>query len=317
MRSDDAVLEQYLADVRQYAVLTADEERALAQRIKNGRQASDALRTAQESDDRARLEQAVADGRAARDEFVARNQRLVVYVAKRFVHRGLALMDLIQEANLGLLTAVDQFDGDRGVRFSTFAIYWIRHAVRRGCMQRGRAIALPIHVAEAAQHLERRREELAETCGREPTDGELAAALGLSLERFRALAQVSEPPCSLDAPATTHASEPVIDALPDTAPLPDEQALRAIEGETLRAMIAGMELPQRSVLALRFGLSDGQPRSRQATATLLNLSRAAVARCETSGLASLRAQRWRFEDAPRRSFGDDVAATERVERTAT
>src|SRR5688572_163447 len=110
MRSDDVVLSAYLADVRQYAVLSADEERQLARRIKRGRQASCDLHDAHPGSDCQLLAQHIADGLTARDEFVARNQRLVVYAAKRFLHRGLTLMDLIQEGNLGLLTAVDHFD---------------------------------------------------------------------------------------------------------------------------------------------------------------------------------------------------------------
>ena len=178
----DAGVRHYLDEVSGHGLLTAADEVELGRRVARGRAAAARLACTEVADraERRALAATVADGQAARTRFIAANLRLVVSVAKRYQGGGLALADLIQEGNLGLMRAVDKFDPERGFKFSTYATWWIRQSVSRALADKGRTIRVPAHVVEAAATLRRTRATLTSSLGREPRDDELAAAAGIT-----------------------------------------------------------------------------------------------------------------------------------------
>jgi RNA polymerase primary sigma factor len=289
----------YLDEIGQHRLLTAEDEVRLAQAYEAGLDARRRLAFAA-ADDPARpgLEAVAERGERARRTMIESNLRLVVSIARRFSATGLPLSDLVQEGNLGLLRAVERFDWRRGVKFSTYATWWVKQAIARGAADRGaRAIRLPVHVHEQVGRLRRAQARLAELLGREPSTDELAAELRLPVEGVMRL-QAAQAITSLDTPVGDDGAA-LQDLLEDQqAVRPDEQALEAVGREVLEQVLAALPERPRRVLVLRFGLDSGTPRTLEEVAAVLGVSRERARQMEVRALATLRRPeiRARLED---------------------
>lgn len=278
-----------LTDARLTPLLRADEEQALGRRIQAARLAEDRLRRGDfEPPERAALERTVADGREARRRFVEANQRLVMKVAQRYRGSGLDFEDLIQEGNLGLIRAVERFDPERGLRFSTYAVWWIRQAIQRAIEERGRLIRLPGPAAEEATRLWRVADQLAVDLERVPDLAEAARASGLDTSRALELAQVTLRPVSLEAAVDGDGEVTLGDVLAGTFENPEGEVERAAVAEMIEHGLTRLPERARQVLELRYGLTDGEPRTLTETGVALGISRERARHLEASALRSLR-----------------------------
>lgn len=281
--SSPALLNLYLAEIGRYPLLSADDERRLGGIIERGRQAQAELEHLVDvSELRERqLRHMVAEAEEATRTFVESNLRLVVSIAKRYERPGLALLDLVQEGNTGLLRAVAGFDYRRGFRFSTYAAWAIRHAIVRSIANTARLIRLPVHVGELVARLHRLQTVLEAENGRRPTVEELADRLGIPPHRVQEALFLAEEPVSLAAPSAGGDAE-LISAIEDIrAVSPVEHAVLAMELEQLSRAMAALDDAEYEVLRLRFGLGDEEP------ATLTEVGR----RLELSGDAARSVQR--------------------------
>jgi RNA polymerase sigma factor (sigma-70 family) len=259
-----ANLAVYLKEISRIALLTREEEGELARRIRAG-------------DD------------AAKQRLVEANLRLVVQVARRYLNRGLPLSDLIEEGNIGLLRAVDKFDPARGVRFSTYAVWWIRQAVARALANQARTIRLPVHVELLLGRYKREHERLTQTLGRAPTAAEMAGALGTSEDQVNELAELRLPPISLDAPVADDARR-LVDTIADESADPAAALTRLFQARAdLAAVLDDLAPNERTVLRRRFGLDGDEPETLEAIGRRLDYSRERIRQLEASGLRKLRA----------------------------
>jgi RNA polymerase primary sigma factor len=217
------------------------------------------------------------------------NLRLVVTIARRFSATGLPIGDLVQEGNLGLMRAVEKFDWRMGFKFSTYATWWIRQAIARGAADRGtRAIRLPVHVDEQMGRLWRTRTRMLERLGREPTDGELADAMDMPVDRILRLKDTAQAVTSLDAPIGEDGAH-LQDILEDDSVMgPDELAVEAIGREALEQVLNALPDRERQVLILRFGLDSGTPRTLEEVGSVMGFSRERARQVERDALAALR-----------------------------
>jgi RNA polymerase primary sigma factor len=280
--------QSYLREIGQIALLTPQEETELARAIEAGVLAAEALRVGADPADEADLQTLVALGEAARQRMIQANLRLVVATAKRYIGVGMALLDLVQEGNLGLMRAVDGFDYQRGFRFSTYATWWIRQAVISALADQGRTIRVPVQVASEVQRAVRTQHEMFHESGRMPTTAELADALDTTVERVRDLLGWANTPVSLHTP-TGDGDDILADLLPDDGA---QQALGGVFTGLLRkdvtAALASLDEREREIVTLRFGLHDGQPRTLEDLAGHLRISRERVRQIEARALARLR-----------------------------
>jgi RNA polymerase primary sigma factor len=259
-----ANLATYFTEIARIPLLSREEELELARRVQAGDE-------------------------AAKTRLTEANLRLVVQIARRYLNRGLPLPDLIEEGNLGLLRAVEKFDPDRGTRFSTYAVWWIRQAVTRALANHARTIRIPVHVGLLLARYRREQERLTQTLGRAPTVEELAAALGTTVEEVQELDQIRQPPLSLDAPIgedQTPLSELVADAADD----PAETARALLQQRTdLVGALDDLAANERTVLRRRFGLDGEDGETLDAIGKRLGYTRERVRQIEKAGLRKLRA----------------------------
>jgi RNA polymerase primary sigma factor/RNA polymerase nonessential primary-like sigma factor len=289
------LLGQYLDRIAATPLLTAEDEVRLARRIETGVRAreelerADAGETALAPPRRGELEEAVRDGQAAKDHMVRANLRLVVSVAKRHAHRGLPLLDVIQEGNLGLIRAVEKFDHTKGFKFSTYGTWWIRQAIERGLAAHARTVRLPMHVVEQLRKLAKVERRLRRELDREPDVGEVARASGLAQDRIGWLRRVGRDAVSLDTPVDDTGETVVGDLIPDTEVLqaPEVAEYRAL-AEELREAVGTLAPREAMILSLRYGLHDGRTRTRDEVAERVGLTRERVRQLEKESLARLR-----------------------------
>lgn len=292
----DAVntLSWYLEHVGRIPLLTAADEVDLARRAVAGREACRRLSTPEatpgEVGRRARLRVIARDGQRAGERLTEANLRLVISISRRYQGRGLDLLDLVQEGNLGLLTAVERFDPTRGYRFSTYASWWIRQAVASGLARRGRPVRLPLHAYETAQRVHATELAVLQTTGMLPSDEELAARLDLRLPRLREIRLAARDVVSLDRPLRSDDSggATVGDRVRAPADAGPESLVGAAMGrEELGRALATLSTRERDVVELRYGLRDGRERTLQELGRELGITRERVRQIEQRALRKL------------------------------
>jgi len=280
----------YLNGIGRTALLTAAQEVELAKRIEAGVFAQHMLEnetfgTAK----RAELEALVRDGHVAKNHLLEANLRLVVSLAKRYTGRGMPLLDLIQEGNLGLIRAVEKFDYTKGFKFSTYATWWIRQAITRGMADQGRTIRLPVHLVEQVNKLSRLKRDLHQQLGREATNDELAAEVGITPEKVADLLDHARDPVSLDMPVGSEEDAPLGDFIEDGEATDAESAvISGLLHDDLRRVLGTLDDREQSVIRLRYGLDDGQPHTLDQIGKRFGLSRERVRQIEREVMSKLR-----------------------------
>jgi RNA polymerase primary sigma factor len=284
-------VQHYLQEIGRVPLLNAVEEVELAERMERGRVAEQRLASAIQLRPRLRaaLEADIVAGQQARQQLIQANLRLVVSISKKYVGHGLALLDLIQEGNIGLMRAVEKFDHRRGNRFSTYATWWIRQAVTRALAEQSRTIRLPVHMGEAVARIRRAADRLGQALGRQPTAEEIAAALGQPVERIRQALEVSRRPISLETPIDAESERRLGDALPDQdLPAPGEMVSQQLLRSDLQHALAQLSERERRIIDLRYGLADGRRRTLEEVGRTLGMTRERARQIEAIALRRLR-----------------------------
>ena len=281
----------YLNEIGRYRLLTAQEEVELSMAFEAGLKAG--VQLDKEGDlseeDRAILIATSVKGEAAQNRLVESNLRLVVSIARRYVGRGMALLDLIQEGNLGLMRAVERFDYRRGFRFSTYATWWIRQSITRAIADQGRNIRMPIHIVDTINKLTRAQRELAQSYGREPTPEELSRELDLPVDRLIELTRIAQDTISLETPVGEEEDSTLADFVEDLdAEVPADAATFRLLQENLALALEGLNPREREVLIMRFGLADGRMRTLEEVGEHFKVTRERIRQLETKALAKLR-----------------------------
>ena len=286
----------YLDAIGRTPLLTAAEEVEIARRIEAGVYAAELLRRAETDPaaladhDPADLALVAADGAAAKQHMLQANLRLVVSIAKKHSRRGLPLLDVVQEGNLGLIRAVEKFDWAKGYKFSTYATWWIRQAIGRGMAEQSRVVRLPVHVLEELAKVVRAERELDQRLGRDATVAELAESTGLAPDRVADQRRVSRDPVSLDAPVGDDGELVLGDLVLDaTVPAAADLVERQVMSGELERLVDTLPERQARIVRLRFGLHDGRPRTLDEIGRQVGLTRERVRQLEKEALGRLRA----------------------------
>lgn len=282
---------QYLREIGRIPLLTAAEEVELARRVEAGLFAEEKLSTAPDLESRLALDldRLVVMGRMAKRRLIEANLRLVVSVAKRYVGRGLTMLDLVQEGNLGLIRAVEKFDYARGYKFSTYATWWIRQAMSRALADQARTIRVPVHVVELINRVVRVQRRMLQERGYEPTPEEVAAHLDLLPERVSEVLRLAQEPVSLHAPVGEEDDVALGDLIEDgDATSPVESAAFLLLREHLEAVLSTLGERERKVVQLRYGLADGRPRTLEEIGRIFGVTRERIRQIESKTLNKLR-----------------------------
>ncbi|MGR7002578.1 RNA polymerase sigma factor [Yinghuangia aomiensis] len=289
------LLRLYLREIGRVPLLTAADEVDLARAVEAGLFAEEKLARRPDGPDpepdpalRAALERLAADGAAAKRRLIEANLRLVVSIAKRYVGRGLGLLDLVQEGNLGLIRAVEKFDYTRGYKFSTYATWWIRQAMSRALADQARTIRVPVHVVELINRVIRVQRRLAQERGEEPTPADLAAILDLDATRIVEVLRLAQEPVSLHTPV---GEDDVLlgDIVEDgDAASPAESAAGILLREHLEALLATLGDREQNVVRLRYGLTDGRPHTLEEIGQHFGVTRERIRQIESRTLNKLR-----------------------------
>ena len=286
----------YLKSIGRTSLLTAEQEVDLAKRIEAGLFAEHKLETlgldsgvGLDENFRRDLEMVAEDGRRAKAHMLEANLRLVVSVAKKYSDRGLSLLDVVQEGNLGLIRAVEKFDYTKGYKFSTYAMWWIRQAIQRGFADSARTIRLPVHVLEMLSKLSRVERDMHQKLGREPTPEELAVELDRTPDQIEELLRTSRQPISLDSTIGEDGETSIGDLIEDVdAPEASELVDRQLMAEQLRSALDALTPREATIMAMRFGLYDGNPHTLDEIGRALGLTRERIRQLEKQSLSKLR-----------------------------
>jgi len=290
-RDEEDLVRLYLTDIGQYDLLTKDDEVRLAQRIEAGRAAEQELASAKglSAAKKRELRRLAADGQEAANAFVQSNLRLVVSIAKKYQASGLPLLDLIQEGNLGLMHAVEKFDWRKGFKFSTYATWWIRQAITRGIANTGRTIRLPVHAGDTLARLQKARARIELQKGRPATLAELAAEVEMPEEKVVEALRFAAEPLSLSEPLREDGDAEFGDVVEDRSAIsPFEAAVTAMLPKEIERLLAPLDERERSILALRFGLDRGEPRTLEEVGEHFNLTRERIRQIEARAMSKLR-----------------------------
>ncbi len=265
--ADDSV-RLYLREIGKIPLLSSDQELALAQRVVQG-------------------------DRAAKDQMAEANMRLVVSIAKRYVGRGLDLLDLIQEGNTGLLRAVEKFDPDKGFKFSTYATWWIRQAITRAIADQARTIRIPVHMFETINKLLRTQRRLTQELNREPSNEEIAKAMELEVDKVEHIMKIKQDITSLDASIRDDEEDSVLsDFIEDEDTIsPEESATGQLLKEQVKDMLSALTDREQKIIKLRFGLEDGKSHTLEEVGQEFSVTRERIRQIEAKALAKLRKHR--------------------------
>ncbi|WP_164250209.1 RNA polymerase sigma factor [Streptomyces sp. S4.7] len=282
---------QYLREIGRIQLLTAVEEVDLARRVEAGLFAEEKLGSTPDLDSQLALDldRLVVRGRMAKRRLIEANLRLVVSVAKRYIGRGLTMLDLVQEGNLGLIRAVEKFDYARGYKFSTYATWWIRQAMSRALADQARTIRVPVHVVELINRVVRVQRRMLQERGYEPTHEEVGAQLELTAERVGEVLRLAQEPVSLHAPVGEEDDVAFGDLIEDgDAASPVESAAFLLLREHLEAVLSTLGERERKVVQLRYGLADGRPRTLEEIGRIFGVTRERIRQIESKTLNKLR-----------------------------
>ena len=261
---DEGSLDQYLRDISAYPLIDRDEEVRLAQRIRTG------------------------DGDAL-DKLVRSNLRFVVSVAKKYQNQGVALADLINEGNLGLIRAAHKFDETKGIKFISYAVWWIRQAILQALAEQSRIVRVPLNRAGTLHRIGKRANALLQELGREPTHEEIAEEMDISEEEVAKTISISQTHLSLDAPLTPGEDNKLLDYLPDNLnPTPDEQTFEKALTEAIEESLSSLKEREAKILRLYFGLDGGEPMTLEQIGSLLGITRERVRQIKEKALSRLR-----------------------------
>ena len=262
--SFDDPVRMYLKEIGKVPLLSADEEIELAQRMHDGDE-------------------------AAKKRLAEANLRLVVSIAKRYVGRGMLVLDLIQEGNLGLIKAVEKFDYHKGYKFSTYATWWIRQAITRAIADQARTIRIPVHMVETINKLIRVSRQLLQELGRDPTPEEVAKEMNMPIDKVREIQKIAQEPVSLETPIGEEEDSHLGDFIPDDdAPAPSEAASFTLLKEQLMQVLGTLTSREEKVLRLRFGLDDGRARTLEEVGKEFDVTRERIRQIEAKALRKLR-----------------------------
>jgi len=259
---DDSV-KMYLKEIGKIDLLEPEEERIIAQKMAEGDE-------------------------DAKETLINSNLRLVVSIAKKYMNRGLSLLDLIQEGNIGLIKAVDKFDYTKGFKFSTYATWWIRQAITRAIADQARTIRIPVHMVETINKLTRIQRQLVQDLGREPTTEELADAMGMEPAKIREIQKISQDPISIDKPVGEEEDSHLVDFISnDELAAPEEEVARNLLKEDLIKALGTLTERERKVIELRFGLKDGVPMTLEQVGKKLGVTRERIRQIEAKAIRKL------------------------------
>ncbi|MCO1574934.1 RNA polymerase sigma factor [Crossiella sp. SN42] len=285
----------YLKQIGKVALLNAEEEVALAKRIEAGLYAAERYRQIEEEGEqlstqmRRDLRWIIRDGERAKNHLLEANLRLVVSLAKRYTGRGMAFLDLIQEGNLGLIRAVEKFDYTKGYKFSTYATWWIRQAITRAMADQARTIRIPVHMVEVINKLGRIQRELLQDLGREPTPEELAKEMDITPEKVLEIQQYAREPISLDQTIGDEGDSQLGDFIEDSEAVVAVDAVSfTLLQDQLQSVLATLSEREAGVVRLRFGLTDGQPRTLDEIGQVYGVTRERIRQIESKTMSKLR-----------------------------
>ncbi len=280
----------YLSQVGRVPLLTRDEEVELSKRIERGRRMRAELAKGGCSESRRRkIEGLIEDGMAAREHLIMANSRLVISVAKKYVGRGVPLLDLIQEGHVGLMRAVKKFDYRRGHKFSTYATWWIRQAVTRLVADHGRTIRIPVHMGDRINRMLRSRHQLTQDLGRDPGREELAEHLDITPDDVDYMLRVAQRPLSLEKPTEQDGDAVIGDFIEDEeSPAPEEITVQDMLEERVHEMLEALPHREALVLRLRYGLENGKVHTLKEIGLKMGITRERVRQIEAQALRRLR-----------------------------
>ena len=291
----------YLKEIGKVRLLTAEQEVTLAKRLEAGVQAAERLAdgAAREPEAEAGEQAIVEDGKLAKRQLTEANLRLVVSIAKRYVGRGMALLDLVQEGNLGLIRAVEKFDYTKGFKFSTYATWWIRQAITRAIADQARTIRIPVHMVETMNKVLRVQRQMLQELGREPSVEEVAEKVDMTSDKVREIQRISQEPLSLETPVGEEDDSSLGDFVADeSAVSPDSAAERERLKAEIELALSELNEREQQVMRLRFGLDDGQVRTLEEVGREFGVTRERIRQIESKTLAKLRhpTRRQRLQD---------------------
>jgi RNA polymerase primary sigma factor len=280
----------YLREIGQVDLLSAEDERRLAQLIERGHLAAETIDEGRVTEPEMRhLIRDVQRGQRAKSELTQANLRLVVSIAKRYSGRGMQLLDLIQEGNLGLMRAVDKFDHTKGFKFSTYATWWIRQAITRSIADQSRTIRIPVHMVEHMNRVTRAKRQLHQDLEREPSIDELAAHLRMEPERVRELLRISLDPLSLDSPVGDEDESNLGDFIEDeSADEPSDAATRAMLAQAVEEVLGELGEREQEIVRMRFGLDGNRSQTLEEVGKAFGVTRERIRQIEVKTLAKLR-----------------------------
>jgi len=287
--SDDSI-GLYLKEMARVPLLSIQEEIRLAKLLEKGQLAQRRLsKDGQSPEERRRLEQAIAEGRAAREHLIKANTRLVVSIAKKYMGRGVPFLDLIQEGNLGLMKAVEKFDYQRGYRFSTYATWWIRQTITRAIADQGRTIRVPVHMNDRIRRLYKAARHLEQQHGRKPTPEEIAEELDIEPRKVQWMLKVSWRPLSLEKPISEEEDNELGSFIEDDlTPTPTQSVYEHLLKEKMEDVLATLTPREARILRLRFGLLDGRSYTLEEVGQKFGLTRERIRQIEGKALRRLR-----------------------------